>query len=177
MKYKNGDKVKIKSYQWYNDNKDCHGDVYNCKKIFNSTMSMYCGKEMTIEEVDEEGQFYYLYEDIEAYKWTDDMFDDDWELQQVVTKIVKECSHDMDDDWEFQRAVAQAVHECLWGTVDEIDVYKKTVPTEKLVDDSVEFDKNVMMKKISEYLFKNLPITIDDKESFIKEMNKNINFN
>ena len=57
MKYKSGDTVKIKSYQWYNTNKDCHGDVYNCKKIFNSKMSIYCGEEMTIEEVDEEGQF------------------------------------------------------------------------------------------------------------------------
>jgi hypothetical protein len=168
MKYKNGDTVKIKSYQWYNANKDGHGDVYNCKKIFNSTMSMYCGKEMTIEEVDEEGQFYYLYEDIEAYKWTDDMFDDDWELQQVVTKIVKECSRDMDDDWEFQQAIAKAVHECLYGKDDEI-------PTEKIVDnDSVEFGKNMMKKKISEYLLKYLPMTPDDKEAFVEEMNKNI---
>lgn len=150
MKYKNGDTVKIKSYQWYDTNRDSHGDVYNCKKIFNSTMSMYCGKEMTIEEVDEEEQFYYLYEDIEAYKWTDDMFED--------------------EDLEFQQAVAKAVHECLWGEDDEI-------PTEKYVNDSVEFGKNVMKKKISEYLLKYLPMTPDDKEAFVEEMNKNINFN
>lgn len=149
MKYKSGDTVKIKSYQWYNDNKDCHGDVYNCKKIFNSKMSIYCGIEMTIEEVDEEGQFYYLYEDIEAYKWTEDMFEDD-------------------EDLEFQRAVAKAVHECLWGKDNEI-------PTEKILDnDSVEFGKNMMKKKISEYLLKHLPMTPDDKEAFVEEMNKNI---
>lgn len=147
MKYKSGDTVKIKSYQWYNANRDSHGDVYNCKKIFNSTMSMYCGKEMTIEEVDEEGQFYYLYEDIEAWKWTEDMFD---------------------DDWEFQQAIAKAVHECLWGEDNEF-------PTEKIVDnDSVEFGKNMMKKKISEYLLKYLPMTPDDKEAFVEEMNKNI---
>lgn len=154
MKYNIGDTVKIKSYQWYNDNKDSHGDVYNCKKIFNSTMSMYCGNEMTIEEVDEEGQFYYLYEDIEAYKWTDDMFED--------------------EDIVFQRAIAKSVDECLWGVNDENCVYKETDPTEKLVDDSVEFGKNVMRKKISEYLLKYLPMTPDDKEAFVEEMNKNI---
>lgn len=154
MKYKNGDAVKIKSHQWYNDNKDSHGDVYNCKKIFNSKMSIYCGIEMTIEEVNEEEQFYYLYEDIEAYKWTDDMFED--------------------DDLEFQHAVAKAVDECLWGENNEIDVYKEMDPTEKLVDDSVEFGKNVMKKKISEYLLKYLPMTPDDKENFVEEMIKNI---
>jgi hypothetical protein len=154
MKYKNGDTVKIKSYQWYNDNKDSHGDVYNCKKIFNSTMSMYCGNEMTIEEVDEEGQFYYLYEDIEAYKWTDDMFED--------------------DDLEFLHAIAKTIDECLWGVNDGIDVFKEIDPSEKLVDDSIEFGKNVMKKKISEYLLKYLPMTPDDKEVFIEEMFKKI---
>ena len=148
MKYKNGDTVKIKSYQWYNTNKNSNGDVHDCKMIFNSTMSIYCGNEMTIEEVDEEGQFYYLYEDILAYKWTDDMFED--------------------DDLEFQCAVAKAVDECLWGVNDEIDVYKETNPSEKLVG------KNVIMKKISEYLLKNLPMTPDDKENFVEEMFKNI---
>lgn len=154
MKYKNGDTVKIKSYQWYNANKDSNGDVHDCKILFNSTMSMYCGKEMTIEEVNEEEQFYYLYEDIEAYKWTDGMFED--------------------DDFEFQRAIRKTVDECLWSVNDEIDVYVETNPTEKLVDDSVEFGKNVMKKKISEYLLKYLPLTPDDKESFVEEMNKNI---
>lgn len=155
MKYKNGDTVKIKSYQWYNANKDNNGDVYNCKKIFNSMMSVYCGDEMTIEEVDEEGQFYYLYEDIEAYKWTEDMFED--------------------DDFEFLHAIAKTIDDCLWGVNDGIDVFKEIDPSEKLVDDSIEFGKNVMKKKISEYLLKYLPMTPDDKEAFVEEMIKNIN--
>ena len=155
MKYKNGDIVKIKSYQWYNTNKkEPFGDIWNTNRIFTQEMSKYCGKEMTIEEVDEEGQFYYLYEDIEAYKWTDDMFED--------------------EDLEFQRAINKTVHECLWGVDGETDVYKKTDPTEKLVDISIEFGKNVMRKKISEYLLKYLPMTPDDKEAFVEEMNKNI---
>lgn len=154
MKYKSGDTVKIKSYQWYNTNKDSSGNVHDCKMIFNSVMSIYCGIEMTIEEVDEEGQFYYLYEDILAYKWTDDMFED--------------------DDLEFQQAIVKTVDECLWGVNDEINVYKETDPTEKLMDDSIEFGKNVMRKKISEYLLKYLPMTPDDKELFVEEMNKNI---
>lgn len=155
MKYKNGDTVKIKSYQWYNDNKDSSGHVHGCKIIFNPAMSMYCGKEMTIEEFDEEGQFYYLYEDIEAHMWTDDMFED--------------------DDFGFLHAIAKTIDECLWGVNDGIDVFKEIDPSEKLVDDSIEFGKNVMKKKISEYLLKYLPMTPDDKEAFVEEMIKNIN--
>ncbi len=52
--------------------------------------------------------------------------------------------------------------------------YVETDLTEKLVDDSVEFGKNVMIKKISNYLIKNLPMTPDDKENFVEEMIKNI---
>jgi hypothetical protein len=109
---------------------------------------------MTIEEVDEEGQFYYLYEDIEAYKWTEDMFED--------------------DDFEFLHAIAKTIDECLWGVNDGIDVFKEIDPSEKLVDNSIEFGKNVMKKKISEYLLKYLPMTPDDKEVFIEEMFKKI---
>ena len=78
------------------------------------------------------------------------------------------------DDLECHRVIDKTVDECLWGVNDEIDVYKETDPTEKLVDDSVEFGKNVMRKKISEYLLKYLPMTPDDKELFVEEMNKNI---
>ena len=99
-----------------------------------------------------------MYEDILAYKWTDDMFEDD----------------ETSDDFEFQCAIAKTVDECLWDMIDKINVYKETDPTEKLVDNSVEFGKNVMRKKISEYLLKYLPMTPDDKENFFEEMFKNI---
>jgi hypothetical protein len=164
MKYNIGDKVRVKSLEWYNANKDEYGDVkcYGCQETdikcqdsiyFIIQMSEYCGKIVTIDKIWED-YYYSIIEDEQRFDWTDDMFED--------------------DDLEFQRAVAKAVDECLWGTDDEINVYKETDPTEKLVDDSVEFGKNVMRKKISEYLLKYLPMTPDDKEAFVEEMNKNI---
>lgn len=154
MKYKNGDKVKVKSIEWYNKNKrGPFGDVWNTPRIFTQEMSKYCGKVLTIESVSEDFKDYQVKE-TDKYFWTDDMFED--------------------DDLEFQRAVAKTVDECSWGVDDEIDVYEETDPTEKLVDGSVEFGKNVMRKKISEYLLKYLPMTPDDKEAFVEEMNKNI---
>ena len=164
MKYNIGDKVRVKSLEWYNNaNKDKDGDI-KCQGIayFSHPMSEFCSRIVTINKIFELG-YYKIQEDDQIFAWTDDMFEDD------VMFV------DIDDyDYEFQCVVTKAVNECLWGTNDEIDVYKETDPTEKLVDDSVEFGKNVMRKKISEYLLKYLPMTPDDKELFVEEMNKNI---
>ena len=154
MKYNIGDKIRVKSLEWYNANKDKDGDIkYTGLVYFTHKMSEFCNEIVTIYEVLED-DFYLIQEDDQIFAWTDDMF--------------------VDEDFEFQCAVAKVVNECLWGTDDENDVYKETDPTEKLVDDSVEFGKNVMRKKISEYLLKYLPMTHDDKEAFVEEMNKNI---
>lgn len=160
MKYKVGDKVRVKSLEWYNENKNKWGSVACFADVsFVPAMAKLCNCMVTIERVNN-----YTYKIKESkHKWTDDMFEDD---DMLV---------DIDDyDYEFQRAIAKAVDECLWGMMDEINVYKETDPTKKLVDDSVEFGKNVMQKKISEYLLKYLPMTPDDKENFVEEMFKNI---
>lgn len=153
MKYNIGDKVRVKSLEWYNENKNENG-IIDCNEsvFFAPNMSKFCGSIVTIKNIDVDVDAYEV-EEINCF-WTDNMFED--------------------DDLEFQCAVAKTVDECLWGTNDEIDIYKETDPTEKLVDDSVEFGKNVMRKKISEYLLKYLPMTPDDKEAFVEEMNKNI---
>ena len=44
MKFKIGDKVKVKSLDWYNQNKDEYGDVWEGYTAFESIMSEYCGK-------------------------------------------------------------------------------------------------------------------------------------
>lgn len=154
MKYNVGDKVKVKSIEWYNANKDEYGvEIAGGDFYFTSRMSEFCGKFVTIDEILKD-DVYTIQEDGQIFTWTNSMFED--------------------EDVAFQCAIAKSVNECLWGTNDEIDVYKETDPTEKLVDDSVEFGKNVMRKKITEYLLKYLPMTPDDKESFVEEMNKNI---
>ena len=162
MKYKVGDKVKVKSIEWYNYNKSGpFGDVWSTPRIFTQDMSKYCGEILTIECVSEDFKDYKV--EGNNYFWTDDMFEDN------------DMFVDIDDyDYEFQRAIAKAVDECLWDVNDEVDVYKETDPTEKLVDVSVEFGKNVMRKKITEYLLKYLPMTPYDKSLFVEEMNKNI---
>lgn len=69
-----GDKVKIKSLEWYNDHKSNDGNVDCGYDIFTEDMSTLCGKTMTIKKVLDD--YYYLVDDENVYNWTDEMFED-----------------------------------------------------------------------------------------------------
>lgn len=75
MKHKLGDKVRIKSLDWYNQNKDEDGVVRCGDKVFDNYMSVFCGSIVTICGV-------YPYcgydvrEDMQCRTWTDSMFED-----------------------------------------------------------------------------------------------------
>ena len=63
LKYKVGDRVRIKSIDWYNKNKNSNGDVVvlnkvphfswyeNVRTVFTKDMAKFCGKVVTIEIV------------------------------------------------------------------------------------------------------------------------------
>ena len=76
MKYNVGDKVQIKSLDWYNENKDENGIVELSTHIFTPGMSQFCGKVMTIEDVfeDIDDNVVYYMEEID-YDWTDEMIE------------------------------------------------------------------------------------------------------
>lgn len=75
MKYKVGDKVKIKSLEWYNTNKDKDGRIYCGDIPFIERMSRYCSKELTIENVSICIDAYEMHEDPYEFDWTDEMID------------------------------------------------------------------------------------------------------
>ena len=63
MIYNVGDKVRIKSKEWYDENKDEDGNV-NIPFFFNSEMSYYCGEITTITKI-EKYSYYRIYLDEE----------------------------------------------------------------------------------------------------------------
>lgn len=86
MKYKVGDKVRVKSLEWYNANKNEYGDVkcYDCQETdikcqetiyFISLMAEYCGEIVTIDKIWEDYS-YSIIEDDQTFEWTDNMFED-----------------------------------------------------------------------------------------------------
>ena len=78
MRYKPLDKVRIKSLDWYNENKDKKGNVYfeggEVKPCFSHCMSIYCGQIMTIS--DAIGQLYGMIEDDGRFCWVDEMIEE-----------------------------------------------------------------------------------------------------
>ena len=76
-KYKIGQKVRVKSLDWYNNNKDRYGGVCigDKKPKFTYAMSKYCGQVLTVDDHSEYEGEYYMIEDDGVYVWADEMFE------------------------------------------------------------------------------------------------------
>ena len=74
MKYKPGDKVRIKSLDWYKTaHKDMDSHVKCGISYFSSAMQEFCGKVMTIEHA--YGLHYSMVEDVYGWQWDDEMIE------------------------------------------------------------------------------------------------------
>ena len=76
-KYKIGQKVRVKSLDWYHHNKDGYGSVPigDKKPKFTYNMSKYCGQVLTVDDHTEYEGEYYMIEDDGRYVWADEMFE------------------------------------------------------------------------------------------------------
>ena len=85
MKYKVGDKIKIKSIDWYNHQvKDKDGDIPISSvnyTYFTKEMSNYCGKEAKIVGVSD--NYYTLDIDKGVFEWIDVMFDETFDFKEL----------------------------------------------------------------------------------------------
>ena len=72
-----GQKVVIKSLDWYYLKKDYYGIVRLSTESFTSDMSEYCGKTATITEVQMNGEnpLYHINLDNGVWNWSDEMFE------------------------------------------------------------------------------------------------------
>ena len=77
MKYKVGDKVKIKSLSWYNKNRNEYSFVVQNGISFTYSMSEYCGKIATIASIGSDNEHYIIDIDGGEWDWCDYMFEDE----------------------------------------------------------------------------------------------------
>ena len=91
MKYKVGDKVRIKSIDWYNKNKDENNwvSMKYSTKVFNLGMSRLCGMTATILSIQKEFGSYKIDIDNGLYFWTCEMFDETYNENKMKNKKVK----------------------------------------------------------------------------------------
>lgn len=142
MKYKVGDKVKIKSLDWYNANKTKGNEVYLKGIVFLQLMSKYCGKVATIIYACRYG--YSLDIDGGHYTWIDEMFEENfndmetkeiiipqgWEIDKVKGNkvILKESKKELPKTWEGCIAkIKDLEYIDSNGDIDELDFNFDTV--------------------------------------------------
>lgn len=95
MKHKIGDKVKVRSKEWWNAQpKNEYGNVKCGTNTFVGDMTKMCGEVVTISEVFDD--FYSIKESV--YRWTDEMFEDEASkisenLLQDIANVIK--SHNL----------------------------------------------------------------------------------
>ena len=88
MRFKVGDRVRIKDIGWYNKNKDKYGTIYTSNGFcFCDDMTKHCGEIMKIIDIivdpKDSNQGYYIMDNVK--KWTDEM---------IECKVEEECPQD-----------------------------------------------------------------------------------
>lgn len=131
MKYKPVDKVKIKSLDWYNANKDEDGRVM-CGYIgFCKEMISYCGKELTIDYIytgSDGKQAYVMKEPKTAWRFTDGMIEECVEHQETMVSLDEVCDllYSMlttQDLYDYDYVTAPAYDD----VVDFVEDFRKTM--------------------------------------------------
>ena len=75
MKYKVGDKVRIKSLDWYYENRDKIGQIDCGSACFIPLMETFCGQIVTISSILPMLEVYRIKEDDGEFNWTDEMIE------------------------------------------------------------------------------------------------------
>ena len=120
MKYKPGDKVKIKSLDWYNANK-FSGSVICDGIVFHKRMVELCGKELTIDSVyTDEGRSRYIMKEPEIqWRFTDSMIEGLADAPQKMVSLDKAVD-------EFSHFITEHFSN-LFPTGEEVQVYLENV--------------------------------------------------
>jgi hypothetical protein len=109
MKFKVGDKVRIKSLDWYNENKEHNGIVVMGNYNFHETMSEYCGMtaiitDMASPHTHKKGGFYLLDIDEGRWSWEDCMLED-----EVVTENKDVIEIEVDKPFKIKKGDANVL--------------------------------------------------------------------
>lgn len=167
MIYKKGDRVRIRSLEWYNANKTSEGVVnFHNLLFFDELMSEFCGKVVTIDVYIPRGNYYEIKEDGKVNLWSDEMF------ECLVERNGKTYPYKIGDrvilKGNNRRATITDLKYNSWGNLSyyiKIDNDKDIIvdyPTELLlpydsvVNDVVDTkpqDKMVSLNKVCEMLY------------------------
>ena len=102
MKYKVGDKVKVKSQEWYEDNANYISEVECGNTVFIPDMKCYCGSTVTIMKRFSHIKCYAIEEDNGVHYWNDEMFEcgDESDMKEfnIKDEIIVPDNYEVWDD-------------------------------------------------------------------------------
>ena len=128
MNYKVGDKVKIKSLEWYKTYKDEYGVVYCGDIPFIESMSKYCGKVLTIDRIfNFNTATYEMLEDPNGFNWTDDMIEclvESASDNEIISRANEAINESFENSAKFERErLAKVVERWCRVNTDWFDEY------------------------------------------------------
>lgn len=103
MKYKVGDRVKVKSLEWYNKNKNEFGTVKCNGAYFQPIMSKLCENILTIKNINKGVNTYNVIEN--DYYWVDDMFEGFVEEKGISKDVPNKICRIFISDEDYQDKV------------------------------------------------------------------------
>ena len=118
MKYKVNDRVRIKSLDWYNENKDNYGYIDCGSRAFFTKMSDWCGKIATIKEICKTNC--YRLEEYD-FDWTDEMIEGLVEFtHDRLVEVAKDAWDKVDEEMEARYEKIKVHYDGeQWSTVFE----------------------------------------------------------
>ena len=186
MKYKVGDKVRIKSLDWYNQMLSIptkivgKGDFVAIEcgtHIFTKEMSKFCGRVMTIQDIGID--FYLMEEDNLGYEFTDEMIEglveeevdlipkfgeysdnEPLDVPTMTTEFVKEYGLPCPDGYEFRDENGNVIN------AQKIVLEKKSPKTNAIIKWLKEHD----MTKYIGVIYSGMCSITFDTEKFIKDI-------
>ena len=88
LKYKIGDKVKVKSHEWYEYNANYISEVECGNTVFIPGMKSFCGTTVTIMKIFSHIKCYAIEEDSGVHYWSDEMFEDETDMKEFAAKVL-----------------------------------------------------------------------------------------
>lgn len=121
MRYKKGDRVRVRSLEWYNANKNSEGAIiFHDFRIFDESMSEFCGKVVTIDAYNQRGNYYDIKDDGNVNFWSDGMFEV-LAIEEPHEKMVS-----LDKACEYLESALK--HDLgYYGASDFVDTFRKAM--------------------------------------------------
>jgi hypothetical protein len=151
MKYKEGDKVRIKDIDWYNENKNEDGTVEFEFHIFVPGMSKFCGKVLTVADV------YTNFYGCETYSMKEDDYEWGWGVD-TIEGLVEETKHEFKTEQEiFERLKEALGYDYLTTEFDDeeatnLDDYLRNIKIGRGMDEEFDDYTSTQMKTYQEFI-------------------------